>query len=75
MFKYVIQTQPGWYVKSGKDDTNNINKAKLFDSIDKANLFIQHMIGGIQTSFILSVEVIEAVPKQIKLIKEKAYVK
>jgi len=69
MTKYIIQTHPGWYVKSGKDDTTNINKAKRFDEKEKAKEFIARHIGAKGTSKILTVNIVSAIPETITIIE------
>jgi hypothetical protein len=46
MLKYVVLTTQKEFIKSGKDDTPDINKAKLFDSIDKAKQFVITNVGS-----------------------------
>jgi hypothetical protein len=42
---YVIKVEDG-YVKSGKNDTNDINKAKTFDTKQQAKNFADRNLGG-----------------------------
>lgn len=43
---YVIKVENG-YVKSGKEDTQNIKQAKQFDSEKQAKTFAQTNVAGI----------------------------
>ena len=69
MKAYIIETNPGWYVMSGKDDTTNINKAKTFIDPVRARTFINHNISGLYAN-ILPVEVHEATARTVTIIEE-----
>lgn len=69
MKAYVVESQPGWYVKSGKDDTSDINEAKTFPDKIRAKTFINHNMSGMESK-IIPVEVHEGTARTVTIIEE-----